>query len=157
MTTLPRRSLFSTALALAFSLGHGAYAADYPNRPITMVVPAAAGGTTDIVARLAGQELTKDLGQQVIVDNKGGASGNIGIRTVARAEPDGYTLLMTFSGYQVTNPSLFKKLDWDPLTSFVPVGLVAKAPFLIIAKKDLPASTLPELVAYAKERPGELT
>ena len=65
MTTLPRRSLFSTALALAFSLGHGAYAADYPNRPITMVVPAAAGGTTDIVARLAGQELTKELGQQV--------------------------------------------------------------------------------------------
>jgi tripartite-type tricarboxylate transporter receptor subunit TctC len=157
MTTLPRRSLLSTALALAFSLGHGAYAADYPNRPITMVVPAAAGGTTDIVARLAGQELTKELGQQVVVDNKGGASGNIGIRTVARAEPDGYTLLMTFSGYQVTNPSLFKKLEWDPLKSFVPVGLVAKAPFLIIAKKDLPASTLPELVAYAKERPGELT
>ena len=104
-----------------------------------MVVPAAAGGTTDIVARLAGQELTKDLGQQVIVDNKGGASGNIGIRTVARAEPDGYTLLMTFSGYQVTNPSLFKKLEWDPLKSFVPVGLVAKAPFLIIARTSRPA------------------
>ena len=84
-----------------------------------------------------------------------GRQRQYGIRTVARAEPDGYTLLMTFSGYQVTNPSLFKKLEWDPLKSFVPVGLVAKAPFLII-EEDLPASTLPEL-AYAKEREARRT
>ena len=98
---------------------------------------------------------TKELGQQVIVDNKGGASGNIGIRTVARAEPDGYTLLMTFSGYQVTNPSLFKKLEWDPLKSFVPVGLVAKAPFLIIARTSRPAPCPSS--SRMRRRPGELT
>jgi tripartite-type tricarboxylate transporter receptor subunit TctC len=161
---LSRRTLLSTALAIVASVAtlggashQTAAAEDYPNRPVTLVVPAAAGGTTDIVARLAAEGLTKELGQQFIVDNKGGASGNIGIRTVARAEPDGYTLLLTFSGYQVTNPSLFEKLEWDPIESFVPVGLLAKAPFLIIAKKDLPASNLPELVAYAKQKPGELT
>ena len=124
---------------------------------MTLVVPAAAGGTTDIVARLIAEGMTKELGQQFIVDNKGGASGNIGIRTVARAEPDGYTLLLTFSGYQVTNPALFKKLDWDPIESFVPVALTAKSPFLIVARKDLPANTLQEFIAYAKEKPGEVT
>ena len=128
-----------------------------PTRPVTLVVPAAAGGTTDIVARLIAEGMTKELGQQFIVDNKGGASGNIGIRTVARAEPDGYTLLLTFSGYQVTNPALFKKLDWDPIESFVPVALTAKSPFLIVARKDLPANTLQEFIAYAKEKPGEVT
>ncbi|MCC2653934.1 MAG: Tripartite tricarboxylate transporter family receptor, partial [Microvirga sp.] len=162
--TLPRRTVLSTALAIlasAVALGGAsqqtAAAEDYPTRPVTLVIPAAAGGTTDIVARLAAEGLTRELGQQFIVDNKGGASGNIGIRTVARAEPDGYTLLLTFSGYQVTNPALFKKLEWDPIESFVPVALVAKAPFLVIARKDLPAATLPELVAYAKAKPGELT
>lgn len=159
-----RRHLLGTALAVAasfapFSLARrGAVAAeDYPTRPVTLVVPAAAGGTTDIVARLVGEGMTKELGQQFIVDNKGGASGNIGIRTVARAEPDGYTLLLTFSGYQVTNPTLFKKLDWDPIKSFVPVALVAKSPFLIVARKDLPANTLQEFIAYAKAKPGEVT
>ena len=158
-----RRRLLGTALAVATSLAcfssapRGAAAEEYPTRPVTLVVPAAAGGTTDIVARLIAEDMTKELGQQFIVDNKGGASGNIGIRTVARAEPDGYTLLLTFSGYQVTNPALFKKLDWDPIASFVPVALTAKSPFLIVARKDLPANTLQEFIAYAKEKPGEVT
>ena len=81
---------------------------------MTLVVPAAPGGTNDLAGRLIAEGLTNELGQQFIVDNKGGASGNIGIRTVARAEPDGYTLLVAYSGYQVTNPSLFKELNWDP-------------------------------------------
>jgi tripartite-type tricarboxylate transporter receptor subunit TctC len=162
--TVSRRLLLSTTLALFASitaLGMAPYAAtaaeEYPSRPVTLLVPAAAGGTTDIVARLVAEGMTKELGRQFIVDNKGGASGNIGIRNAAGAEPDGYTLLVTFSGYQVTNPWLFKKPGWDPVKSFVPVGLVAKAPFLIIAKKDLPVTTLPELIAYAKQKPGDLT
>ena len=159
-----RRLLLSTAIALFTSVAglgsapHIAMAADeYPSRPVTLLVPSAPGGTTDIVARLVAEGMTKELGRQFIVDNKGGASGNIGIRNAAGAEPNGYTLLLTFSGYQVTNPWLFKKLGWDPVKSFVPVGLVAKAPFLIIAKKDLPVTTLPELIAYAKQKPGEVT
>ncbi len=161
--SLSRRNLLGTALAVATSLACLGYAPreapaaeDYPTRPVTLVVPAAAGGTTDIVARLIAEGMTKELGQQFLVENKGGASGNIGIRTVGRAEPDGYTLLLTFSGYQVTNPWLFEDLEWDPLKSFVPVALVAKSPFLIIARKDLPANTLPEFVAYAKQKPGEV-
>jgi tripartite-type tricarboxylate transporter receptor subunit TctC len=161
---LSRRHLLGTALAVATSVASFSFAPQatvaaetYPDRPVTLVVPAAAGGTTDIVARLIAEGVTKELGQQFIVDNKGGASGNIGIRTVARAEPDGYTLLLTFSGYQVTNPSLFKKLEWDPIKSFVPVALTAKAPFLIIARKDLPANTLQEFIAYAKQKPDEVT
>jgi tripartite-type tricarboxylate transporter receptor subunit TctC len=162
MDPLSRRFTLSLTLAALtatplLSIRTASAAEAWPARPVTLVVPAAAGGTTDIVARLIAEGMTRELGQQFIVDNKGGASGNIGIRTVARADPDGYTLLLTFSGYQVTNPALFKKLEWDPIQSFVPVGLVAKAPFLVIARKDLAADTLPELVAYAKQKPGELT
>ena len=157
------QGLLGPAVAVAASLGvflvptQSGAEEGYPTRPVTIVVPSAAGGTTDIVARLVAEGLTKELGQQFIVDNKGGASGNIGIRTVARAEPDGYNLLLTFSGYQVTNPALFADLDWDPIESFMPVALMAKSPFLVVARKDLPANTLPELVAYAKEHPGEVT
>jgi tripartite-type tricarboxylate transporter receptor subunit TctC len=164
MMALSRRILLSASLALLTSvMGPGmaprtALAADeYPSRPVTLLVPAAAGGTTDIVARLVAEGITKELGRQFIVENKGGASGNIGIRNAADADPDGYTLLVTFSGYQVTNPWLFKKPGWDPVKSFVPVGLVAKSPFLIIARKDLPVASLPELVDYARKKPGEVT
>jgi tripartite-type tricarboxylate transporter receptor subunit TctC len=158
-----RHNLLGQAVAVATSLGslflasHAMAEEGYPTRPVTLVVPSAAGGTTDIVARLVAEGLTKELGQQFVVDNKGGASGNIGIRTVARADPDGYNLLLTFSGYQVTNPALFTDLDWDPIESFAPVALMAKSPFLVVARKDLPANTLPELVTYAKEHPGEVT
>ena len=123
---------------------------------MTLVVPAAAGGTTDIVARLIAEGMTKELGQQFIVDNKGGASGNR-LSAPSPDQADGYYLAADFSGYQVTNPALFKKLDWDPIESFVPVALTAKSPFLIVARKDLPANTLQEFIAYAKEKPGEVT
>ena len=157
-----RRRLLGTALAVATSLAcfgsapRGAAAEDYPTRPVTLVVPAAPGGINDLAARLIAEGLTNELGQQFIVDNKGGASGNIGIRTVARAEPDGYTLLVAYSGYQVTNPSLFKELNWDPIRDFVPVGLAIKAPHVIVVRKDLPVNSLQELIEYAKAHPGEL-
>ena len=102
-----------TAVALAFA--YPVMAADaYPNRPITMIVPSAPAGSTDIVARIIAEGLTKDLGPSVIIENRAGASGNIGTDAVARAKPDGYTLLMQYSGYHVGNPALFPQAHWNP-------------------------------------------
>jgi tripartite-type tricarboxylate transporter receptor subunit TctC len=104
--------------ALAQSGGSGAY----PNRPITLVVPTAPGGTTDFAARMIAEPLSRALGQPVIVDNRAGASGNIGNQIVAKAKPDGYTLLVAYSGYQVANPHLYTKAGWDPIKDFAPVA-----------------------------------
>ncbi len=128
----------------------------YPNRPITLIVPSATGGTTDFTARLIAEPLSRALGQSVIVENKGGASGNIGGQAVAMAKPDGYTLLVAYSGYQVGNPHLFKKLTWDPIKDFTPVAFLTKAPQVIADTPSLPANDLKELVAYAKANPGKL-
>jgi len=128
----------------------------YPNRPITLIVPAATGGTTDFTARLIAEPLSRALGQSVIVDNKGGASGNIGGQAVAMAKPDGYTLLVAYSGYQVGNPHLFKKSPWDPIKDFTPVAFLTKAPQVVAATPSLPANDLKELAAYAKANPGKL-
>ncbi|WP_245640668.1 Bug family tripartite tricarboxylate transporter substrate binding protein [Polynucleobacter sinensis] len=128
----------------------------YPSRPITLIVPSSAGGTTDFTARLMSEPLTKALGQPVIVDNKGGASGNIGGQAVAVAKPDGYTLLVAYSGYQVGNPHLFKNLPWDPIKDFAPVAFLTRAPQVVVASPNLPVNDLKELVAYAKANPGKL-
>jgi len=159
MKTLSRRFLLATA-ALAGMMGASflpAHAADdYPTRPVTMVVPVAPGGIVDFTGRLLAEGFTREFGRQFVVENKGGASGNIGIQQVARAEPDGYTLLVAYSGYQVTNPTLFRKLQWDPIKDFTPIGLAIEAPHVVVARKDLPVNTLGELVTYAKKHPGEL-
>lgn len=128
----------------------------YPSRPITLIVPSSAGGTTDFTARLIAEPLSRALGQPVIVDNKGGASGNIGGQAVANAKPDGYTLLVAYSGYQVGNPHLFKKAPWDPIKDFVPVAFLTKAPQVIVVTPGLPVNDLKELTAYAKANPGKL-
>lgn len=128
----------------------------YPNRPITLIVPTATGGTTDFTARLIADPLSRALGQSVIVENKGGASGNIGGQAVAMAKPDGYTLLVAYSGYQVGNPHLFKKSPWDPIKDFTPVAFLTKAPQVVAATPGLPANDLKELAAYAKANPGKL-
>lgn len=161
MRSLSRRAVLGASLlvlgaALLPALRPAEAAEGYPTRPVTMVVPAAPGGTTDFTARLLAEGLTKELGQQFIVDNKGGANGNIGMTQVARAEPDGYTLLLSYSGYHVTNPALYKKLNWDPLKSFEPVALAVKAPHVFAVKKDLPANTLKEFIDYAKANPGKI-
>ena len=145
----------SGALAIAVGmLLTGAQAQTYPTRPITIVVPAAPGGGGDFTARLLGESLSKSLGEQIVVENKPGASGNLAAQTVARAEPDGYTLLLAYSGSHVANPALFPNLPWDPVRSFSPVALAVTAPHVIVVKKDLPAQTLSELLAYAKQKPG---
>ncbi len=128
----------------------------FPEKAITLVVPSAPGGTTDYVARLIADQLAHALGQAVIVDNKAGAAGNIGNQAVARAKPDGHTLLVAYSGYQVGNPHLFKKAGWDPIKDFEPVAMMARAPQLVVVRTGLPYKNLQELVAYAKANPGKL-
>lgn len=145
------------ALAAALPLSAPlAFAQDYLSRAVPLVVPFAAGGTTDIVARIVAEGLGKKLGQTVIVDNRGGAGGNIGAAFVASAKPDGYTLLMGYNGTNAINPSLYKKLTWDPIRSFDPVSLVARVNNAVVVNPELPVNTLPELAAYAKAHPGKL-
>ncbi|QIL82428.1 tripartite tricarboxylate transporter substrate binding protein [Diaphorobacter sp. HDW4A] len=158
--TSRRFVLAATAkLALAVALpivAQLASAQDFPNKPITLVVPFVAGGTTDILGRIVADGLGKKLGQPVIVDNRGGAGGNIGAAVVAKAKPDGYTLLMGYNGTNAINPSLYRKLSWDPVDSFDAVSLVARVNNVVVVNPSLPVKTLPELVAYAKANPGKV-
>ncbi len=130
-------------------IASGATAQDYPTGPITMVVPFAAGGPTDTVARIIGEQMSAALGQQIVVQNVAGAGGTLGATEVANAEPDGYTVLLHHIGMS-TAPSLFAELPYDPVTSFAPVGLVTNVPMTIIARKDFEPTTLAELIDYTK-------
>jgi tripartite-type tricarboxylate transporter receptor subunit TctC len=151
-----RRFVVSVLACLCSSLHvGGAIAQAYPNKPIRFVVPFAPGGNTDVLARLVAQKLTERLGQQVIVDNRGGAGGVIGTEMVARATPDGYTLLMV-SGSHVINPSIQKKLPYDSLRDFRPISLVAEVPSLLVAHPSVPVKDVAGLVQLAKQKPGTL-
>ena len=127
----------------------------YPAKTITMVVPTAAGGTTDLSARMLAQALAPLVGQSVVVDNKGGGNGNIAASIVKRAEPDGHTVFMQYSGYHVISPHITKQQQWDQ-GDFQPVANVISAPQIIVVRNDLPVKTLPDLIAYAKANPGKL-
>lgn len=129
--------------------------ASYPNRPIMLVVSAAAGGTTDLAARLISEPLSKALGQSVVVDNKPGGNGTIAAQAVQRAKPDGYTLLVQYSGYHVITP-LLTKTSWDPVKDFAPVANLLSAPQVLVVRPGLPVKSLKELVAYAKANPNKL-
>ncbi|WP_326536525.1 Bug family tripartite tricarboxylate transporter substrate binding protein [Pseudorhodoferax sp.] len=148
-----RRSLLTLAALSAIS--GAALAQGYPNKPITMVVPTATGGTTDLSARMLAQALTPVLGQSVIVDNKGGGNGAIAAGIVKRAPADGYTLLMQYSGYHVISPHLTKVHQWEQ-ADFQPVANVISAPQIIVVREGLPVKTLAELISYAKANPGKL-
>jgi tripartite-type tricarboxylate transporter receptor subunit TctC len=130
--------------------------AAYPDRPITMVVPFSAGGTTDLLARILGEELGKRLGQQVLVENRPGAGGNIGSALVANAAPDGYTLLMGTIGTHAINPSIYPEMPYDAVEGFAPVTLVAALPNVLVVHPSAPFDSVSELIAYGKEHPGEL-
>ncbi len=144
-------------VVLTAAFGYGAHAqGKFPDRAITIVVPSAPGGTTDFTARLIAEPLSRAMGQPVVVDNRAGAAGNIGNQWVAKAKPDGYTLLLAYSGYQVGNPHLFKKAGWDPIKDFTPVAMLTRAPQVVAARPNLPANNLRELVAYAKANPDKL-
>jgi len=134
-----------------------ALAQTYPSRPIRIIAPFPAGGLVDVLARAAGEELTKTLGQPIIIENKPGAGGNIGADVVAKAEPDGYTLLMTSPGIQSINQFVYKAMPFDPDTAFAPVSLIADMPMLAVMHPKLGVKTLPDLIAIARAKPGKLT
>ena len=148
--------LIAISLICIFFATAGVHAQSWPNKPITLVVPTAPGGTTDFSARLVADSMSKTLGVPVLVDNKPGGSGNIGNQFVARSKPDGYTLLVSFSGYHVGNPHLFKQAGWDPIRDFAPVGMMTVAPQVITINPKLPINNVKELIAYAKKNPGKL-
>ena len=135
--------------AAALLAGPAALAQTYPSRPITLVVPFAAGGPTDVVARALSIPMGKALGQTVVVENKVGAGGTVAAGTVARAAPDGYTLLIHHNG-MATAPALYRKLAYNPLTDFEYISQAVDVPMTLVARKDLPAKTLPELLVYLK-------
>jgi len=139
-------------LVLTAALAH---AQDYPSRPVRIVVPFAAGGPNDIIARLVGQKLAEALGQQVVVDNRPGAGGNIGTDAVAKAAPDGYTLLSAGPGSLIMNP-LMAKVPYDTARDFAPVSLMASAPNVLVVHPSVPAATVRELIALARAQPGRL-
>ena len=134
----------------------GAQAQSFPNRPVTLIVPVPPGGILDYVARLVAPQLSKSIGQPVIVENKSGASGNIAATYVAKARPDGYTLLVGYSMFHVGNPTMFSQLQWDPLRDFSSVAMLAVSPHLVAVHPSLPVNSLQELVAYARANPGKV-
>lgn len=150
-----RKGLFTLTLT---GVGIGAAQAqdNFPSKPISLIVSAAPGGTTDIAARLIAQPLGQALGQTVVVDNKPGASGGIAAQAVARSNPDGYTLLLQYSGFQAITPHVTPNLSWDPIKDFAPVANILSAPQVVVVRPDLPIKSLKELVEYAKKNPGKL-
>jgi len=128
----------------------------YPSRPIRLIVPFAPGGPMDILSRAIGEKLTARFGHQVVVDNRGGASGTIGAELAARAAPDGHTLLAGHSGTHVVNVSLFPKLRYDPVKDFAPITLTATLPMALVVNPALPAKSVGELIALARAKPGEI-
>jgi len=163
MTFAPHQNRRRLAIAAGAALGLlalaplSAHAQAYPAKPITIIVPFSAGGATDILARVVGQYMAKDLGQPVIVDNRAGAGGNIGTQAVARATPDGYTLLMGTVGTHAINQSLYGKLPFDPIKDFAPLTRVALVPNLLVANPAQPFKTVKDMLAYAKANPGKVT
>jgi tripartite-type tricarboxylate transporter receptor subunit TctC len=133
-----------------------AAAETYPSRPITLIVPYPAGGGVDAMARIVAERLSTALGKQVLVDNRGGGGGLIGTRAVARAAPDGYTLLLGHTGTIAINPSLYANPGYDPRRDFAPIGLIATIPLVLLAHPSLPAKTVVEVIAYARREPGKL-
>jgi tripartite-type tricarboxylate transporter receptor subunit TctC len=155
-----RSSLLAVMTAALFSVVAPASAQDaapaFPRKSITIIVPASPGGAIDLVARLVGQKLTEAWGQPVVVDNRAGATGIIGTEVVSRAAPDGHTLALVASSHSI-NPSTTKKLPFDTLKSFEPVVLTHIVPLMLVIAPTIPATTVPELIAYAKANPGKLT
>jgi len=147
----------SLAACCGFALTAAAtnvFAQRYPTKPIRLIVPFAAGGSTDALARTIGLKLGESFGQQVLVDNRAGATGNIGTDLVAKANPDGYTLVMAFDATMVINPSVYGKLPFDPIKDFAPITKVAALPLILVAHPSFAPSNTKELITYAKGKPG---
>jgi tripartite-type tricarboxylate transporter receptor subunit TctC len=150
------RAIAAIAAAIVFTAPDALRAQSYPARSVTLVVPSAAGGGTDTIARLIGDQLAKQLGQSFVVENRTGAGMLVGTTAVAKAAPDGYTLLVGLNGNMAVNPSLFAKLPYDPVAEFVPVAMLATYPFLVIVNNELPVKSIKELIAYLKANAGKV-
>jgi tripartite-type tricarboxylate transporter receptor subunit TctC len=154
MLRLGKRALLGAAAALALTLPAAAQQA-YPNRPITMVIPFAAGGPTDTVGRLVAEAMGRDIGQTIVVENVGGAGGTLGAQRVAVARPDGYQVLLHHIG-MATTPTLYRRLSYDPVNGFETIGLVTEVPMTVIARRNLPANNLQEFVALVRREKEKL-
>lgn len=148
---------FATLIAAHVSGSVVAQTPAWPNRPINIIVSFGAGGTADILARMIGDELSVALGQPLVIENRPGAGGNLGASAVARAAPDGYTLLMSGSPTHSVGPHLFKNLSYDPMKDVPPVAMIATAPNLLVVNSELPAKSVRELVQLARDKPGQIT
>src|SRR5215212_5787518 len=148
--------IFSLGILATFAASADSRAAEFPTRPIKLVVPYAAGGPTDVLGRLVGEFLGRDLKQPVVIENKAGAQGAIGAESVARSELDGYTLFVTAASIIVLNPMLYKKLPYDPVRDFRMLALVTDLPVVMEINPSVPARTVAEFVTYAKQNPGKV-
>jgi len=154
VTPAPKILLVVIALIAAAPI---AAAQDYPTRPITLVVGYAAGGGNDIMARVAAEKMSPVLGQQIVIENRGGAGGSIATRAVAKAAPDGYTLVIGGTGTLAINPTLYGSVGYDPRKDFAPIGLIASSSNVVLVNNTVPVHSIAELIALAKQKPGELT
>jgi len=151
-----KKLLFAAAM---FGLGISAASAQaqtFPNRPITLVIPFAPGGSTTIVGRGVADKMGELLGEKVVVDNRPGAGGTVGTKAVAKSEPDGYTLVLGYTGTLAIGPSLYKNVGYDPRKDFAPIGMIGNAPNSLVVNPSFPAKTLADLIAYAKANPGKV-
>jgi tripartite-type tricarboxylate transporter receptor subunit TctC len=148
--------VLAAALAAVLSFGGAAAAQTYPVKPIKLIVPFAPGGPADVIGRIIGQQAGIILGQNFVVENRGGAGGTIGARLAAQAEPDGYTLMYANTSTLSINPAVYRNLDYDPAKAFVPVALVGTTSNLVVVNPALPVKSIAELIAYGKANPGKL-
>jgi tripartite-type tricarboxylate transporter receptor subunit TctC len=155
VSLLKRIGLWTAIAAAALGLQSGAQAADYPTRPITLIVPYPAGGGNDVIARLVAAKMSASLGQPIVIENRGGAGSTIGTRDVARSAPDGYTLLIATSSLAI-NPALYPDVAYDPKKDFAPIGLIATSPNFVLVNPSVPVHSVAELIALAKKEPGKI-
>ena len=148
--------LATTAAVITMASGVASAQSNYPNRPVTVIVPQATGGANDTIARIVTAKLSEILGQQFVVENRPGAGGNIGTAAAAKTKPDGYTLMLTTNSAQVINPWLYKNTGFDAIKDFTPVGLVASAGYVLVANAAFPANSVKDLIAQAKANPGKI-
>jgi tripartite-type tricarboxylate transporter receptor subunit TctC len=147
--------LSAVVFACLFAFAAPATARTFPDRPITLIIPFAAGGSTDLVGRLIAEKMSEGLGQQVIVENRGGAGGNLGAAAVAKAEPDGYTILMATVATHALNPAVYTNMPYDAVKDFAPISLLVTVPNVLVVHPSVPAHTAQELIALLKANPGK--
>ena len=152
---MAKRAAIVAALMLTSAVA-GAHAQDYPARPITLVVPYSAGGGNDVMARIVAERMSRTLGQQIVIENKGGAGGSIATRQIAKAAPDGYTLGLGGTGTLAINPTLYPSVGYDPRRDFAPVGLIASSALVVLVNPSVEAKSIGELIALGKRDPGKL-